>query len=285
MGYNTIRRRPRRSKLTYSQRKRIRTALGRESQSCSKLLWRLNLSVCRQTVWRYLRQCERFSYGRLRRTLDLTDAHKLRRLDFARAHVAWELEWSAVIFSDEKKFNLDGPDGLKSYWRDKRAPQKTYVSRHSGGGSVMVWGGISAMGKTSLAVIDGSVNAPRYVELLEDYLLPFALGEHDDAYVFMQDNAGPHRAHLVKDWFKHAEVEVMDWPAKSPDLNPIENIWGALARMIYADGRQYRTVEALKMAILSCWDKISLSCIQRHIASMPKRCMDLLKSDGDKIIY
>jgi len=47
--------------------------------------------------------------------------------------------WNSIIFSDEKKFNLDGPDGYQYYWRDLRKEKETYFTRHSGGGSVMVW--------------------------------------------------------------------------------------------------------------------------------------------------
>lgn len=283
--YNTVRHHRTRTKLTESQKKRIRVLLGKGSQSCSKLVWNLNLPVCRQTVWRYLASCDRFTYGKMKKTLDLTDAHKQARLDFARAHMPWELEWSTVIFSDEKQFNLDGPDGLKFYWKDSRGQEKSYISRHSGGGSVLVWGAISALGKTSLAVLHESVTGPRYVQTLEDYLLPYSLCVHDDAYIFMQDNAGPHRSGVVSEWFKETDVEVLPWPSRSPDLNPIENIWGALARMVYADGRQYKTVAALEHAIVTSWDNISLACVQRHIQSMPKRCVDLVKSDGGKISY
>lgn len=47
---------------------------------------------------------------------------------------------------------------------------------------------------------------------------------HDDSYMYMHDNAAVHRATIVKNWFKHVDVPVMQWPSLSPDLNPVENI-------------------------------------------------------------
>ncbi|KAF0775093.1 hypothetical protein AaE_001207, partial [Aphanomyces astaci] len=62
------------------------------------------------------------------------------------------------VFSDEKKFNLDGPDGYQYYWHDLRKEQEIYTKRVSGGGSVMIWAGMSAFGRTELAFLEGKQN-------------------------------------------------------------------------------------------------------------------------------
>lgn len=55
-------------------------------------------------------------------------------------HITWSLGNWSVIWSEEKKFILDGPDGLDYYWADKRCQERNFKMDYSGRGSVMVWG-------------------------------------------------------------------------------------------------------------------------------------------------
>jgi hypothetical protein len=77
----------------------------------------------------------------------------------------------------------------------------------------------------------------------------------------------------------------MDWPALSPDLNPIENLWGILAREVYADGKQYNSKEELKHAIRREWQKISPHVLKNLVESMTKRIYQLISLQGRKTKY
>ncbi len=90
----------------------------------------------------------------------------------------------------------------------------------------MLWECISAYGMGSLHVLEGTMNAERYIKVLEQHMLPsrWCLFQGRPC-VFQQDNAKPHSAAITTAWLHSRRVRVLNWPACSPDLSPIENIW------------------------------------------------------------
>jgi transposase len=216
----------------------------------------------------------------------LTQKHKDTRVAWAREKVTWSQEkWQSCVFSDEKKFNLDGPDGLQFYWHDLAKEKEIFSKRQSGGGSVMVWGAFCSQGLSELAFLEGKQNSTAYVYTLSEYLLPFIDLKYGRDCIFQQDGASIHTSAETKEFLRDENLQVMQWPSKSPDLNPIENLWGVLARAVYAEGRQFLTKADLISTIKQSWAEISQNLIDNLLGSMQKRCVQTLELKGAKTKY
>lgn len=124
-----------------------------------------------------------------------------------------------------------------------------------------------------------------YVKVLEEHILPLFVLFPDNGFIFQQDNASIHTSRETMDWLKQYGIEVLEWPACSPDLNPIENLWEYLVKVIYAENRQYQSVNELKTAILTAWNNIPQEIIQNLINSMPNRIFQVIQCQGRATDY
>ena len=124
--------------------------------------------------------------------------------------MCWKEEWENIIFSDEKKFNLDGPDGFSYYWHD--------LSKKKG--SVMFWGAFSCKGKLPLSNVPSKMNANMFTQILENLLGQYLERYAEMSFTFQQDNAPVHSAKITKQWFLTKNLSVLDWPSLCPDLSP-----------------------------------------------------------------
>jgi hypothetical protein len=149
----------------------------------------------------------------------------------------------------------------------------------------MAWGEMSSLGKTRLAFLEGNQDAFDYQQTLTTHLFEFVDGVHEGDYVFQHDNASIHRARATKNFLVDLSIPTIDWPSLSPDMNPIENLWGIMARRVYKNARQYSSVGELKTAILGVWDEISVNLLAKLTSSMFGRCLAVVRSKDNKIAY
>ncbi|KAF0708485.1 hypothetical protein AaE_013194 [Aphanomyces astaci] len=283
----TANRAGRRIKLTKREIRRVFRLATRKGMSSRQISAVLNGKVKHTTVLRVLQMSKFAKYIKRRSGPRLTPQHKKDRVEFAARYLNQLDVMKTTMFTDEKKFNLDGPDGCQYYWHDLREEVETYSKRVAGGGSVMVWGGMSFHNKSKLAFLEGRQDSAKYQDTLRGYLLPAmralcGLTPNGEA-IFQQDNASIHRSRSTMAWLEEMPWTTMTWPAKSPDLNPIENVWGVLARKVYAHGRQFDTKAQLKAQILQSWEEIDQKYLSHLVDGMPTRMAQVILRRGQCI--
>ena len=99
----------------------------------------------------------------------------------------------------------------------------------------------------------------KYIELLEYVLLECCDDIGDENFIFQQDGASIHASKTTTEWLKSKNIETLPHPAVSPDLNPIDNLWGIMARRVYENGRQFQTVLELKNCIRDVWNNFEIT--------------------------
>lgn len=191
-------------------RRRILKESSNSAQSAKQLKEKLDVNCSVRTIQRIRQQAPHLKRKKMLRKPALKDHHKKARMSFAEKHVSWTSQWNDVVFSDEKKFNLDGPDGYSYYFHDIGKEELELMSRQHGGGSVMVWGAITSNGPIELVILNGRQSSIDYLELLKEQKEKMGnkLGRHP--FIFQQDNASIHTAKIVKNWFRDENLQVLD---------------------------------------------------------------------------
>lgn len=182
-------------------------------------------------------------------------------------------DWDNVKFSDEASFWLEftGRRWVSIDENDYDFKVKYPVKIH-------VWGVISKKFERRIFVFTENLNAIGYLNILKNNL-----GVDDNDFIFQDDNDPKHRSKLIKKWKADNNITSLDWPSNSPDLNPIENIWGVMKKKI----RKYKhkTIAEFKSNIVKCWNEIKQEHINNIIDSMPKRIKLVLDNKGGSIKY
>lgn len=186
------------------------------------------------------------AYQKAKRQIILTDEHKQRRVELASDWLANNYDFSKVVWTDEKRFNLDGPDNFRSWYpRDKLLIRNR---RQQGGGTVQVWGMLIPGPFLVVLELHHHSNSLQFVEFIKERVLPIYSELTESDYTFQQDNASTHVSTYSTGELANLGLKLLPWPARSPDLNPIENVWSRMAAIVY-EGKQYKNKAELWVAI------------------------------------
>lgn len=220
----------------------------------------------------------------------LLPRHRAARRVWAQEHANWDAnEWNRCMFTDECRFNLYEKDGRILVYRaiNERYLEENREERVAfGGGGVTVWGGIMNNGRTDLVVLIGeSMNAERYRDMcLRDVVLPFKENFGND-FLFVDDNARPHRANIVNNFLRERNIERKELPARSADMNPIEHVWSRMKLNLNRRENAIVTLNQLSQMVRNGWENVPRLFLNNLIASMPRRVAALSRNRGGPTKY
>ena len=221
----------------------------------------------------------------------LTKKHVASRLNWAVTRRNWMVtDWGNVMFSDESSFTIRPTKLRARVWRKEGTrynPDNLVPTFKSGYVSLSVWGGFSMYGRTPLVRIEGNLNQSKYRKIIEGYVMPFASKNHGNLrnFVYQQDGCAAHRAKSIIGYLDANGIEVLPWPAQSPDLNPIEHVWAIMKKQLRERATFPSNADSLFCELCSIWNALSDDYFHSLVQSMPRRVAAVIKNEGCSTKY
>lgn len=152
-----------------------------------------------------------------------------------------------------------------------------------GGGNIKLWACFSWHGCGPIYWIKQNMDQHEYVNILENVMLPYADENMPLRWIFQQDNDPKHTSKKARKFFQDKNLSVLPWPAQSPDLNPIENLWQDLKKTVAT--HKVKNVAELWKVVQEEWSSITQRKCQLLVDSMPRRCNAVLQNNGHATKY
>jgi len=216
--------------------------------------------------------------------------NEVKRVNFAEIYVGKSYEFfEKIIFSDES--DLFPKKCGRLYVRKFKGEAITLdygpIPRHDPR-TIKVWGVISFAGVGPLVLYDGTIDGERYLELLKTHLLaafPRLRGTktRKGHFIWQQDNAPGHKSLIVKNWLKENGIEMLDWPAQSPDLNIIENVWAFIQEELWKINYKLENKDDVWRETKKIWYEKVGKIIPKLYTSFPKRLQKVIDNQGKRI--
>lgn len=242
-----------------------------------KANWGCGNMVSVSTVKRILNRAKLFGRVAARKPL-LSMVHKNKRLSWCKSYDGWSnADWNKIIFTDESMIQLY--QNKKQYvWRPKNTRYSDFFTSKTvkhGYKSLMIWGAIRHDGSRILVKCPKPLDSDGYMKIIKDEFIPF----YNPGEILMQDNAPIHRADKVIDFIGNSGIiYIDDWPAQSPDMNIIENMWHILKENV--SRHNPKNIEDLWNICLTEWNAIPNDYVRKLYDSIPYRLKLVKKNRG-----
>lgn len=252
-----------------NNRKSLRTmAVELESQYDKK--------VAHTTIYRHMKT-KSYQSSVPTPTPMITEKQRTVRLDWAHRHQ--NDDWKRTFFVDETAFSLFRNTVRVWHQAGCRPTRKLPKIRQK----VMAWGGFSIQGRTPFYTFTKIMDSEMYIQILKDYLLPTAHRMFGSRWRLVQDNDPKHKSKKTMEFLSQRKIEVLDWPANSPDLNPIENLFSIIKNNV--EKRRPENIEDLKQMMSEEWEAIPQKTLINLVNSMQQRCNSCIIATGERIKY
>lgn len=213
---------------------------------------------------------------RVQRLSELQKANRLKWCKkLLREHPEDDPWWRSLVFSDESMRGTSDMDHTCWVFPGEARQQRQQARWDF---KIHVWGYIGTDGVRCIRQVKGSVVKESYLELLKS-----TIGKRPwkDKRTWQQDNATAHTAAVVREWLKANVNCLEDWPANSPDLSPIENLWGRM----WSDAVRLRPTTADEL--WSCVEKVFSEYPEEYttklVMSFRRRLLKCVEVKGDSV--
>lgn len=251
-------------------------------RSTSKLhadLIQRGYSLSVRTVLRHLHSVKTLRLKKPKQRIALTLRHKQQRLEWARLCLGQHIDWSKVLFSDEKVWYTDGPDSRPALWYDIRDEAPTIRRSGTRNTGIHVWGAFSLDYVPELVFLPETYNSAAYCDTV---LAKLVANRCTQSLVLYHDRHTVHTSKETQQWLAQHTLQSFLFPPKSADVNLIENVWAIMCREVYPNNKTYDSKEQLACAIRAAWATFQEKRQQRVnlIGSMIPRLHEVVQAKG-----
>lgn len=193
-----------------------------------------------------------------------------------------KIDLTSIIFSDECRF-VEGDDRQWVWRRYGERNPTAYHRTNKFPRSIMIYGAIGLDYKSELVIVEGTIDSSKYQENILNSKMIDVLDSNrgKGTWIFQQDGARCHTSRESVTWLRSKCCLIQKWPANSPDLNTIENLWAIIKEAVYK--LKPTSIEQLREVILNVWYSLDQSKINNLVLSFYQRLQLVIVNDGESI--